>query len=93
MRGMSTMDASSMMMSPASSGFDSLRLNPPSGDELPGPYSSRRCMVLASAPVVSVILLAALPVGAASSTFCPVLPAMAMMPFIIVVFPFRDLPL
>jgi hypothetical protein len=50
-------------------------------------------MVLASAPVVSVILLAALPVGAASSTFCPVLPAMAMMPFIIVVFPFRDLPL
>src|SRR5450756_2176971 len=64
MRRISTIDTSSMMITSVSMGLVSLRWNA-SSPSVPKLYSSNRWMVLASQPVVSVILLAARPVGAA----------------------------
>ena len=78
----SIIEASSAMMQSASSGFSAFREKAPSSP----PYSSSRWMVFASAPVASVIRLAARPVGAHSSTwFSPL--SSSRMQLIMVVFP------
>ncbi|MPM59645.1 hypothetical protein SDC9_106491 [bioreactor metagenome] len=79
----SSIDASSSMNTSANSGFSSLRINL----SLPRPYSSRRCIVRASRPVVSVMRFAARPVGAHSSTSSPSLSISSSMKLIIVVLP------
>ena len=75
------MDISSTIRQVQSSGFSSSRVNSP----LSPPYSSRRCSVLASRPVASLMRLAARPVGAASSTLS--LSSRDKMQLIIVVLP------
>ena len=59
---MSGIELSSMLIIPVIKGLAALRSNP----LMSGRYSSRRWMVLPSKPVVSVMRLAAFPVGAAS---------------------------
>ena len=83
MRIVSIMEASSMTKASASSGFCSSFLNRPSL----GLNSRRRCMVRASRPVASLILRAALPVGAASITLWPMRSWIAMIDLMMVVFP------
>ena len=51
------------------------------------PISNNLCIVFASRPVDSVILLAALPVGAAKRTFIPLFSYISIIHLIIVVFP------
>ena len=51
------------------------------------PISNNLCIVFASLPVDSVILLAALPVGAAKRTFIPLFSYISIIHLIIVVFP------
>ena len=82
MRKMSTMDISSTISVSNSSGLSVPRAKLPSSP----PYSSSRCSVLASTPVVSVMRLAARPVGAASAT-SPSRDSRRMMQLMIVVLP------
>ena len=64
--GRSTIDISSIITTSASSGFSAFRWKPPIVSSSGFPDTSRRrCIVCASQPVASVILFAALPVGAA----------------------------
>ncbi len=86
MRRISTMDISSMMTASAFMGLSSFRWKASSLSS-PKPYSSRRCMVLASRPVASVMRFAARPVGAASSAFRPSSSSKSIIQLIAVVFP------
>ena len=81
--GTSTIDVSSTTKSPQASVFDSFLLNRP----VPGSISSRRWIVFASKPVVSVSLFAALPVGAHSMHFTPLARRIIRIEFTSVVFP------
>ena len=89
----STIDISSTIIASVSSGFSSF-LSKLVANELPlesscGPplISSNLCIVWASIPQVSLILLAALPVGAASLISSPSIWKYRIMVFIVVVFP------
>ena len=78
----SIIEHSSTISTSPSSGF-SLFFWYPSG----GLHSKRRCIVLASIPVASVMRFAALPVGAARSIFKPCSWYIAIIPFVTVVLP------
>ncbi len=79
----SIMDASSTTSKEQAKGLFSFLPNPSSF----GLNSSKRCMVFASTPLVSVMRFAARPVGAASNTFAPADWKTLIMAFKIVVFP------
>ena len=81
----STMDASSIISASHSNGFFELRAKPFPAS-LP-PYSRSLWIVLASKDDVSVIRIAALPVGAAISTFLPALFKMLKIVYMMVVLP------
>jgi len=77
------MDVSSTTRRPQASGLDSFRVNRP----VPGSISSRRWMVFASKPVVSVSRFAARPVGAQSRHFTPFARRIIRIEFTSVVLP------
>ena len=81
--GTSTIEVSSTTRSPQASGLDSLRVKRP----VPGSISSRRWIVFASKPVVSVSRFAARPVGAHSRHFTPLARRIIRMEFTSVVLP------
>ena len=83
----STIDNSSTITASHSSGF--LRLCAKLGSSAPSLNSTSKslCIVLASLPVSSVILFAALPVGAASATSSPLFSIRVIIPFTVVVLP------
>ena len=81
--GTSTIEVSSTTRRPQASVLDSLRVNRP----VPGSISSRRWMVFASKPVVSVSRFAARPVGAHSRHFTPLARRIIRIEFTSVVLP------
>ena len=83
---MSTIDISSIIKTSASIGEISVSIVP-SLSSSTFPISNSLCIVFASSPVVSVILFAALPVGAQSTTFLLCALYKSNIHFIIVVFP------
>ena len=83
----STIDISSIIKTSQSSGFSEFLAKQLPTSSTPGVISKRRWMVLASNPQTSLILFAALPVGAANITLlCSIFIALIIV-FIIVVFP------
>ena len=87
--GRSTIDISSMIIASVSSGFSAFLPNPDGVSSSSGfPFtSSKRWIVCASYPVVSVILFAARPVGAASAISIPSLSKKWIIALMVVVFP------
>src|SRR6266568_4143158 len=83
MSGTSTMEVSSTTRSPQARVFYSFLLNRP----VAGSISSRRWIVFASKPVVSVSRFAARPVGAHSRHFTPLALRIIRIEFTSVVFP------
>ena len=79
----STIDISSTITTSASSGLRRFRLKPFSCGE----NSSRRCIVFASRPVVSLSRLAARPVGAVKAMRLPSASNSRIMPTVVVVLP------
>ena len=83
---MSTIDISSIITRSVSNGFVSLRSNP-ALPSIPPFNSSMRWIVRASNPVVSLILFAARPVGAARKMSMPSISKYRMIVLIVVVLP------
>ena len=83
----STIDASSNIITSASIGSSSSLKKTNSSLSLPNPISNNLWIVFASLLEVSLILFAALPVGAQSTTFWSLFSNIFIMVFIVVVFP------
>ena len=83
----SIIEASSTMKESSSSGFSAFLPNSISFSSSEYTYSRSLCIVIASTPEVSVIRLAARPVGAASATEIPISLKIFTMRLIIVVLP------